>query len=76
MGFSVQNRDICLGQPLNLILFMGFLILGPGIRQNYEFQYKVRNMDMVPAAVRVLGLEPSPWWEGTVMTEAFQDEIL
>ena len=72
----LQNPDICLWQSLNLTLVMGFLILGPGIRQNYEFQYKVRNMDMVPTALRVLGLEPSPWWEGTVMTEAFQDGIL
>ena len=51
------------------------LILGPGIRQNYEFNYKVRNMGMVPTAIYMLGLEPSPWWEGTVLQEAFENSF-
>ncbi len=46
-------------------------ILGPGIKQNYQFEYQVGNIDMAPTATAVLGLEPSPWWQGKIMTEAF-----
>ena len=49
---------------------------GPGIKQNYEFTAKVRNMDMVPTAMYVLGLQPSLWWEGTIMREAFEESIM
>ena len=56
-----------------MLTHIHILILGPGIKQNYEFLYKVRNMDLIPTAVHMLGLEPSLWWEGAVLEEAFEN---
>ena len=33
-------------------------------------------MDMVPTAMYVLGLQPSLWWEGTIMREAFEEGVV
>ena len=41
-----------------------------------EFENEVGNMDLVPTAARVLGIEGSPWWRGSVLTEAFEDGVL
>ena len=30
-------------------------------------------IDLVPTATRVLGLKPSPWWNGRFISEAFPD---
>ena len=42
----------------------------------HEFENEVGNMDLVPTAARVLGLEVSPWWRGSVLAEAFEDGLL
>ena len=42
----------------------------------HEFENEVGNMDLVPTAARVLGLEVSPWWRGSVLAEAFEDGVL
>ncbi len=52
------------------------LLTGPGVKVNYEIPVIVGNMDIVPTALRVLGLKPSPWWRGKVMNEVFQDGVL
>ena len=42
----------------------------------FEFENEVGNMDLVPTAARLLGIEPSPWWRGSVLAEAFEDGVL
>ena len=41
-----------------------------------EFENEVGYMDLVPTAARVLGIESSPWWRGSVLAEAFEDGVL
>ena len=62
----------------NYITFLLFIHtkIGPGVKVNHLLSTVVGNIDMVPTAARVLRLKPSPWWRGTVMTDAFEDGVL
>ncbi len=48
------------------------VLRGPGIKQNYTFQYEVANQDMAPTAMWAMGLKPSHYWTGKIMWEAFE----
>ena len=61
MHGSWQNSDLVV--PL--------FVRGPGFKKNEEFKNEVRNWDMAPTALEVLGIRQSPWWKGEVLTEAF-----
>ena len=58
---SWQDSDIVI--PL--------FVRGPGFRKNEEFRHEVRNWDLAPTALEVLGVKQSPWWKGKVLSEAF-----
>ncbi len=51
-------------------------ITGPGVKVNHQLRFAVGNIDIAPTAARALGLKPSPWWRGSIMSEAFQDGVL
>ena len=55
-------------------LFIPVFIKGPSIRKNQEFQSEVRNVDLSPTAMELLGLKQNPWWKGNVIWEAFEPE--
>lgn len=46
------------------------------MKVNYELRFAVGTIDIVPTVVRALGLKPSPWWTGSIMSDAFQDGVL
>ena len=48
------------------------MLRGPNIKKNNLFKYQVYNKDVVPTALYALGLKPSVYWQGKVMTEAFE----
>ena len=58
-----QNDD-CLLIPL--------FLRGPGIKKNYQLQRDVRNEDIAPTEMYALGLQPSVWWKGKPIIEAFE----
>ena len=57
----------------NNCLLIPMFIRGPMVLKNHKFKMAVRNMDIVPTALYALGLRPSVWWTGRVMTEAYGD---
>ena len=49
-----------------------WVIAGPGVRQGCALDGEVRIYDTCVTLAHVLGLEPSPEWDGRVVTEAFR----
>ena len=60
-----SQDDACLMIPM--------FIRGPGVKKNHSFKIEVRNEDIAPTGVYALGLQPSPWWKGKPMMEAFDN---
>ena len=54
-------------------LMIPMFIRGPGVQQNHEFEFEVANEDIAPTVTYFLGLDPSPWWTGRTMFEAFEN---
>ncbi|CAH1792115.1 unnamed protein product [Owenia fusiformis] len=52
-------------------LIIPMFLRGPMIKRDYKFQVEVRNEDMAPTGLYMMGLLPSVWWKGKPMTEAF-----
>lgn len=48
-----------------------WMAAGPGIRQNFQIQRPVSLLDTAPTISRLLGVPPSPMWEGRVVDEIF-----
>jgi predicted AlkP superfamily pyrophosphatase or phosphodiesterase len=48
-----------------------WIIAGPGIRQNHEIQSPVSLLDTAPTLASLLGVTPSPEWEGRCVSEVF-----
>jgi len=52
-------------------LLVPWIIYGPNIKQNYELNSLVHNIDTMPTIFKALGLESSPFWRGKIIKEAF-----
>lgn len=50
-----------------------WLIMGPGIRENYVLQAAISLLDTAPTVAHLLGVSAATLWEGKVVYEAFTD---
>lgn len=48
-----------------------WMATGPGIRRGFEIERRVSLLDTAPTIARILGVEPSPLWEGRAVEEIF-----
>lgn len=61
------------GRKADYDLHVPMFIKGPGIKKGHTFQQDVRNQDIVPTVVDILGLKANPYWTGRVMRDAYED---
>src|SRR5262245_13106647 len=52
------------GTPSPEDMTIPWLVMGPGIRQNYEITAPVSLLDTAPTLARLLSIKPHPEWEG------------
>lgn len=52
-------------------LTIPWMIMGEGIKADYEIPQAVSLMDTAPTAAQILGVVPPAQWEGNIVTEAF-----
>ena len=68
-GQSGADEEETIGDK-NLVvpLFMR----GPGIKKDTNFTRPVQLQDILPTVFYSMGLKPSSWWSGKVLSEAFE----
>ena len=77
-GFSLRYIFICWPWhkyilPMSFHLQIPLFIKGPGVKSGHSLTRPVRNRDILPTAAWALGVKASPFWDGQVMEEPFEN---
>ena len=72
--FSTDHggHDFRHGEAIDEDMIIPVMLRGPGIKQNYTFNFEVGNQDIPPTVTWAMGLKPSNWWTGQNVWEAFE----
>jgi predicted AlkP superfamily pyrophosphatase or phosphodiesterase len=54
-------------------LIIPWLIIGPGIKKNYEINSNVKLIDTSPTVMKILKLQPNQFWRGQALEEIFEN---
>jgi predicted AlkP superfamily pyrophosphatase or phosphodiesterase len=66
------GHDRTHGTPSPEDMTIPWIVVGPGIRQNYEIQKAVSLLDTAPTLARLLSIKPHSDWEGQCVEEIFE----
>jgi len=56
-------------------ILIPFYMMGPGIKKNYEIKDYVKNEDVTPTILHMLGYPPNKIWRSRVVGDAFENFV-